>query len=186
MNCQEFERQIILFTELSEDEKLKLEVHIQNCAPCKELFASVTYTNSLIGRAAKISQVLQDPTRMTRKIMDRIKKPEHHWWSRFDFSFLDLDSQYIKYGMATISFFMIAFYGVEQMKGPYKVNGVLGLPLQNNSRPVIVIKKEFLKELRKGKAIAKSLLKKNCVSPFNINKVNTACIKQKMAYYKEI
>jgi hypothetical protein len=176
MNCTEFEKQIVLFTELTGDELTKLTAHLKTCKTCSGLFESVDLTNNLIGRASKVNLELEDPFRLTNDIMARIRIEESRQWSLFNLSLLTLEFKYLKYAMATLSFLLVAFFGIEQFQSPATSEGVS----KNESKKIVLSRKSF-QELNKSRAALNLSLANRCKSPFYITKVNTDCLKQRIA-----
>ncbi len=182
MSCQEFEKQIILFTELTDEEKTKVTAHLSICKSCSALFESATLTNNLVLKASKIEMENQDPFRLTNDIMARIKEEERKPWSFLKLFFLKFEFTYIKYTMAAFSFLLIAFFGMELLQSPT----IHGVNATHSSKKVVLNRKTFQDELSKSKAVESLFLANSCKSPFNITKVNEDCVKQRNALYKEL
>ena len=177
MSCKEFERQIVLLSELASDEQAEVAVHLTACEGCSEFFESVTSTNNLVFKVSKANVALEDPLRLTNNIMTRIKTEETKRWSLFDISFPKFEFTYIKYAMATFSFLLIVSFGIEQLESP-TINKVAA---SKQAKKVVLNRKIFQEELSKSKAVVHLLLANSCKSPFNITKVNEECIKKRMA-----
>ncbi len=177
MNCTEFEKQILLFTELTSDDQTKLATHLATCKGCSILFESIGHTNNLISRVSKVNLEIEDPIRLTNEVMTRIKKEEIKWWSHFDVTFPKLELSYLKYSMATVSLLLIIGFGLEQSKLPVRSELISISEIKN----VVLNRKSFQAELKKSKASANLSFVNNCKSPFNITKVNEDCLKQRMA-----
>ena len=182
MSCQEFKKQIVLFTELTSEEKVKVNNHLMTCKSCSELFESTTQTSNLVLKASKVEMEIKDPFRLTNSIMARIKEEESKHWSFLNVSFLKFEFTHIKYTMAAFSFLLIFFFGMEQLESPTKSEVATLHP----SKKVVLNRKTFQDELSKSKAAVGLLLANSCKSPFNITKVNEDCMKQRMATYKEL
>ncbi len=177
MNCKEIEKQIVLFTELTSEEKAKVTDHLTTCKGCSELFESVRHTNNLVFTASKVNVELEYPFRLTNDIMARIKTEETKRWRLFDLSFLKFEFTYVKYAMATLSLLLIVSFGIEQLQSPTTSE----VTSKSQSKKVVLNRKTFQKELSKSKAAVHLILATNCKSPFNITKVNEDCLKQRMA-----
>ena len=182
MSCREFEMQIVLFTELTGEEKAKVNAHVSTCKSCSALFESTTHTNNLVLKASKVEMELEDPFRLTNSIMDRIKTEESKRWSLLNVFFPKFEFTYVKYTMAAFSLLLIVFFGMEQLQSP-TINQVA---ITHSSKKVVLNRKTFQEELSKSKTAVGLLLANSCKSPFNITKVNEDCVKQRMAIYKEL
>jgi hypothetical protein len=182
MNCQEVEKQIVLFTELTSEQKAKVNNHLSTCKSCSVLFESTTHTNNLVLKAAKVEMEIKDPFRLTNDIMARIKEEESKHWSFLNVSFFKLEFTYVKYTMAAFSFLLIVFFGVEQLQS----QAIREVASTHSLKKVVLNRKTFQDELSKSKAAVGLLLANSCKSPFNITKVNEDCLKQRMAIYKEL
>ncbi len=177
MNCKGFEKQILLFTELTSDEQTKLANHLSTCKGCSILFESVGHTNNLIARVSKVNLEIEDHIRLTNEIMTRIKNKETKWWTHFEVTLPKLELSYLKYSMATLSFLLIIGFGMEQSKLPAKRE----LISINEIKKVVLNRKSFQEELNKSKASSNLSFANNCKSPFYITKVNVDCLKLRMA-----
>lgn len=182
MSCQEFEKLIILFTELTDEEKAKVNAHLSTCKSCSALFESTSQANNLVLKASKVETAIKDPFRLTNDIMARIRTEKRQPWSLFDLSFLKSEFTYVKYAMAAFSFLLIVFFGMEQLHKPtiYEVAST------HSSKKVVLNRKTFQDELSKSKAVESLFLANSCKSPFNITKVNEDCLKQRMAINREL
>lgn len=177
MNCKEFEKQILLFNELTSEDQTKLATHLATCKGCSILFESVGHTNNLITRVSKVNLEIEDPIRLTNEIMTRIKDEETKWWTHFEVTFPKLGLSYLKYSMATLSLLLIIGFGLEQSKLPI-TRELISI---NEIKKVVLNRKSFQEELNKSKASSNLSFANNCKSPFNITKVNEDCLKQRMA-----
>ena len=180
MSCTEIEKQIVLFTELTSAEQTKVTAHLSTCKSCSALLESVTHTNNLVIKSLRVNVELVDPFRLTNDIMARIKTEESKRWSLFDLSFLKFEFTYTKYAMTTLSFFLIISFGIEQFESSTTSEAIS----KSQSKKVVLNRKTFQEELSKSKAAVHLILANSCKSPFNITKVNTDCLKQRMAIYK--
>ena len=186
MSCQECERLIFEYSELTSVEKEIVNAHLQTCMPCKELFSSASYSVNLIKRAAGAIPILQNPISLTNDIMYRISKPVPHSSNLFDFSLLRLKFKYVQYAMAAVSIFLLFFLAIEQLQ--FSINSLEDQSFRKEdlSKLVILNRNDFRQELNKSKATAKFFLANNCINPFKINQVDAQCLKQKTIFYKPL
>ena len=186
MSCQECERLIFEYSELTSIEKEKVNAHLEICKSCMMLFNSASYSAQLIKRAAGTIPILQNPVRLTNDIMNRISKPVPHSSNLFDFSLLRLKFKYVQYAMAAVSIFLLFFLAIEQLQ--FSINSLEDQSFRKEDLPKLVIlnRNDFRQELNKSKATAKFFLANNCINPFKINQVDAQCLKQKTIFYKPL
>ena len=178
MNCKDFEEQIVLFPELSNEERAIVTEHLNSCASCMELFNSVTETVNVLREIGKVNIEIQDPFRLTNIIMARIKAKKSQPWSLFNLSFLRFELAQVKYAMSVASFLLVFTFGIEQFQSS-EISGTA--VSSSNSKMVILNRRTFQEELSKSKTSV-LILANNCKSPFNIGKVNKDCLKQRMTF----
>lgn len=111
MKCKDFERDIYLYPELSEAERIRVDSHIQECAACRELFQVVLSTQTLIAKASVIKPELTNHGRLTSNIMQAIQsKPQN------ESGFVTLLQQsFVKYSFVAASLVLVIAFGVEQL-----------------------------------------------------------------------
>ncbi len=182
MSCQEFEKQIVFFTELTSEEQAKVTLHLNTCKSCSALFESTAHSNNLVLKASRVQLEIEDPFRLTNDIMARIRTEESKHWNFWNVSFLKFEFTYVKYTMTAFSFLLIAFFGIEQLHSPT----IREVATTHSSKKVVLNRKMFQDKLSKSKAAVGLLLANSCKSPFNITKVNEDCVKQRIAIYKEL
>lgn len=108
MKCKDFERDIYLYAELSEAERMRVNTHIQQCASCKELFELVSSTQSLIARNSVTKPELVNHARLTSNIMQAVIKQQKQPASW-------INSVFVKYAMAAVSLALVISFGAEQL-----------------------------------------------------------------------
>ncbi len=177
MNCRNFEEQLVMFAELSTEEKAQLETHLAGCASCASMFDSVSAAEKIIKRAGTVHPVLQDPVSLTDSIMGRIvsQRPAFRNW--LDFSFLKMEVEYPKFALAAVSIFFVSFFGFELMSSQ---SGTNQPSLVTVAKPVVLNKEEFRRVWKKNKSHGAPLLTSSCINPFRLNRVDAACLRQRM------
>jgi predicted anti-sigma-YlaC factor YlaD len=116
MNCEEVEKEIYLYRELTDAERKLVDTHIQTCTACKELFQVVLSTQTLIEKASIIKPELSNHGRLTSNIMQAVAKQQTKSASW-------INSLFLKYVMVAASVALVIAFGVEQLSpvdGPYK------------------------------------------------------------------
>ncbi len=174
MRCENFEKQIVLWPELNADERGELEKHLGSCASCKTYFESTALTRDKIHEVGGIKPMLADPNRMTTDIMKRIVTGNKQ--------ILVIHSQTLqlaRYALAAVSVFFVFFLGIELLpfaEQPQEQTQVV-------SRSIVLDKGKFKEALRKSRSSNLRSMKE-CVGPFNLNKVDEACLREKLAWSK--
>ena len=177
MNCGKFEKQIVLFSELTPEERERVETHLATCTSCKALFESMLLLSSRTIMAGRAIPDFPDPTKLTDNIMRQIREEQVHR----RLPLLNFPLQHVRYALAAVSVFFVFFLGVELLHIPAQSPSVT---TQLESGSIVVDKEKFRQGLRKSKNAGHRLLMSGCVSPFNLNKVNEACLRERLAQYK--
>jgi len=129
MKCKDFEQEIYLYSELSETERIRVDVHIQECADCKELFELVSSTRVLIEQAAITKPELTNHARLTSNIMQAIavqQKQSSSW----------LNSLFVRYAMVAASLILIVWFFQEQQSATEPPQQHLATVVKLNSQPI--------------------------------------------------
>lgn len=72
MNCKNAEESIILYSELTREEKIQLEAHIKNCAACSALFDGIQNQQEFFLTAKSWIPEIKNPVAFTDQIMDAL------------------------------------------------------------------------------------------------------------------
>jgi len=112
MKCNDFERNIYLYAELSDEEKSTLTQHLASCATCHELFEAVKQTGALVQGLADRKRVIRNTAQLTHKIMSGVTRQEkkNFLWP---WRALPAKHDFIRYAFALASFFLALGFGFE-------------------------------------------------------------------------
>jgi anti-sigma factor RsiW len=116
MKCKDFEQDIYLYSELTEAAKIRVDVHIQTCAACKELLQIASSAQAFVTKASHLKPEIANHGRLTSNITQAVAKQQTQ-------SVSWINSMFLKYAMVAASFALIIAFGVEQLspvEGPYK------------------------------------------------------------------
>ncbi len=120
--CSDLSKNIYLWNEINEDERSALQLHMNECSACKQMFDEVQALLQLTEKVAKQKGEVPHAARLTSMIMDRIhaQKPVvrfsiKQWWQH---NFLRLAS-------FSFSLVILLSFGIEYFK---------------NNQPVEIIK----------------------------------------------
>lgn len=81
MSCQEIERNLYLYAELTETEKREVDNHLTTCSSCREVWAAIVDSQQKIKTVAFIRPEPENAARLTHKIMSGIQQePAAHSW----------------------------------------------------------------------------------------------------------
>ncbi|HCW06497.1 MAG TPA: hypothetical protein DGG95_03920, partial [Cytophagales bacterium] len=69
MECSDFEKDIFLFSEISDEQKVALKLHLENCANCSTLFNEVVKMDRLVKEMAIQEIVPANAAKLTSRIM---------------------------------------------------------------------------------------------------------------------
>ena len=142
MNCDEFQKQVYLYHDMTSTERSLLSEHIAQCNTCSKLLDHVLTAKALISKAREFRPEVKNPERMTAHIMNVIEAQQK---SYLDEILLYLDSYFVRYAISLVSLFLIGFFIYEQ-------NTVRTVPIRKLSlQPVNGIKldmKDFLDTYR--------------------------------------
>jgi len=116
MNCNEFEKRIYLYRELTAKEKEITDKHIAQCESCCALATEVFQQQELIRKMGAIKSTVKDPEWLTQRIMNSVERKDKRT------SYLDsvasfLNSLFVRYAFSVLSVALMAFFYVEQHAG---------------------------------------------------------------------
>lgn len=124
MKCRESEKNIYLYNELTARERADTDEHVRTCASCSLLMERVINFQNVMKSHRSHTPPMTNHAQMTRRIMDafdnaaeRRNAPRH--WFAFDFNMNAL-----RYGMAAVSFFLVALFIGQFSMGPDSLNVV--------------------------------------------------------------
>ncbi len=106
MNCRDAEKRIYLYRELSASEREETDAHVRACSACRRIMEGVTLARN-IARTASPPPALPDPARMTAEILSALPQSQQKTSSAFMPFFSWSPGNRLRYGMATISLFLI-------------------------------------------------------------------------------
>ncbi|MEY4931519.1 MAG: hypothetical protein RI909_2243 [Bacteroidota bacterium] len=113
MKCQDFEKRIYLYRELTDDEKKLTDIHISGCESCQALLRRVSQQQNLIKTIATKKILAKQPQRLTEQIMNSIEQSEKRANPLRGVTAF-LDSLFVRYAFAVLSFLLISFLYQEQ------------------------------------------------------------------------
>jgi len=177
MSCTEIEKQIILFSELTQKEQAIVNNHVQKCEACAKFYESQVSVNNLIGKGAGIQPEPRDPSRLTHNIMAAIKVQEQRRTKIFDLDSFPVPYSFARYGMAAISVGLLILFGTELLA----TNRFEQTAMRSVIESIVLNRRDFQEKLFHTKSMSNFSLASQCSSPFNIIKINEDCLRQRMS-----
>lgn len=170
MSCHEFEKDLFVYSELSMEEKKRLDSHLTTCTRCATLFAEISQTQSLIHRVAADEQNLPvHAARLTSTIMRAVVTAAP---TQMSFGFI---LSRARIAMTICSVVMLIAFSLQFLNDasqPRKSNRVAP------PGATIVEAKIFLESLAHRQA--KRNLVSECRSPFHSGQYYLDCVKSKL------
>jgi hypothetical protein len=143
MKCNEFQKQMYRYHEMTSTERSLLSDHVAQCRDCSKLMDQVVTANSLVSKARGFKPEVKNPERMTQQIMNAISLQQK---SPLDKLLVYFDNYFVRYSISLVSLFLIGFFIYEQ-------NTVSTLPIKTlSSQPLSGTRldmKDFLDTYRK-------------------------------------
>lgn len=110
MKCEKIESLLFLYTELTEDEKLRVDKHVQSCASCNSLFIRLTHQQQLIRQVAETPVLVGNSTRIKNSVMQAIVVSNKNWFQEF---FETVKEFWLRTSMAFASILLVGFFFAE-------------------------------------------------------------------------
>ena len=172
MKCEDFEMEIVLYTELSSGESNLLHQHLESCPNCQKLFLEMKKVQKSIELVAIEKSSIRNAANLTHKVMERIalEKQER---TIFEVFFEFLQDKSIKYTFASASFILVIVFATQFFSASWQPEKI-----QSNRASVILNSTAFRKTFSQRKVNRR--LFTECVSPFRSNQNYLLCLKSKM------
>jgi len=126
MNCPEYEKDIWLLDELSEEKQRQLHAHLLGCVSCQKLFEEIQSTDTLIKRAKEQTPQLQHAAAFTSRVMDQLPLEKNSLISKWLAVF---ENSWLQNAMRLSSLVLIVLFIWEQRPTSYQITKLM--PRQN-------------------------------------------------------
>lgn len=110
MKCQEVERRIYLYQELSDRERKETDMHLTECSACSAIMERVNATHNLIASQRNKIHPMNNEAQMTRRIMNAVEKTGETKMSLWEILLQRIALTPLRHGMAALSFFLLMFF----------------------------------------------------------------------------
>lgn len=112
MKCNEIEKSIYLYKELSPPERNILDAHLAQCPSCRALADQVIESRSTVNQVRRIMPEIENPERVTQRIMRTIgAQSKIGLWSQIT---AYVDTVFVRYAFSFASLVLILFFVSEQ------------------------------------------------------------------------
>ena len=116
MNCSKAKENIYLYNEITATEQEEVDAHIAECSSCKRIAEQVATMKRVIKDNRSAQDRLENHAHATRKIMESVEALELNK-SRVWPAFANIFERPLRYGMAMLSLFLVAFFVGEYVDG---------------------------------------------------------------------
>lgn len=175
MKCTEWEEWIYTFREISNDQQLEVERHVNTCQSCRQLFNEVESVARLMERAGKVRLALKQTAGLTDSVMNEVAslsgKTERHKVKSFQFNAVSMS----RLALAAVSCGILILFFMEVLV-PDLDSGKIKGPM-TSIQGAIIKSEDFRKAFTRPKE--KKSLFTDCKDLFN-NQMDPNCVKEKL------
>lgn len=117
MKCSEAEEKIYLYRELTAAERRDIDGHLNTCLLCRRTMSSVINMQDVVADDQAQVPPMTNEAQMTHRIMDTIRDIQNRETSRWEGVLQSLQTTFLRYGMAAISFALVSIFIAEYAGG---------------------------------------------------------------------
>lgn len=172
MDCRDFEKDILLFREISEEQKATLKLHIESCEGCAKLFNEVMQMQTIVKEIAVQKIAPANEAKLTSRIMEGIHSSTSISWN--DQVMNILQNVFVKIALGGLSTILLITFSAEffndtpQIRYQHPITS--GFAILNST----LFKEETARQQSKSKFFAE------CTSPFKPQQYLIDCAKSKL------
>ena len=170
MSCEEFERNIYLYDELSTSEKNSIDAHLQTCASCAAVLEEVKGVQLLVRRMAE-EIVPPNAARLTSGIMSKIAAEKSNQDSVFVLSLLGRT----RIALTALSIFLLLTFAIEFSRDSTQFREAAESTINSS---VILNSKIFRNNFSQGKVKHPALA--DCGNSLKAGRAYLECLKNKL------
>lgn len=185
MNCEKANKQLYLFTELTDHERDQVIQHMAGCMQCKELAESLEQMNDVIVRIRKVAAEPTDSFVLTNKIMSEVRTSDHKPFRLYETFLRFIESNQVRWTLVGVSMVLIFLFALEQTKSS-ETKRMYSVALPVSSNTTILNAKNFQTQLNRYREIKKADRKKDCKDSFKTSQLNVACLQEKVARFRNL
>jgi len=171
MSCNDFEQNIYLYAELSADERIVVDAHLQTCVSCATLFKATKDAQLLIKQMASVEIVPPNAARLTSGIMSKIAMERSVQNSVFSVPFLFR----ARIALTAVSIVLLVSFGVEFLRESTQLRSLQNFAVNNST---VLNSKIFRDNFSQGKV--KHRLFADCGNPLSAGQRYLECVKSKL------
>jgi predicted anti-sigma-YlaC factor YlaD len=122
MNCNECEEKVFTYKELSDDERVQVNAHLQECIDCGKLMDQVKELNYIILKAKASTPLPKNASALTQRIMESLPRVERTFWQLIIESF---NNTWLQYSLRIASMVLVVFFVFETVQNPMQLTKAL-------------------------------------------------------------
>ena len=108
MKCEEAEKRIYLYRELTQQDQRDLDQHVITCKSCQQVMQSTRQVQALLRASIEVKPQPKNAALLTQRVLTSIKKKEKH--AGFSVLLAYFDGYFTKYVFAALSIILIAVF----------------------------------------------------------------------------
>jgi predicted anti-sigma-YlaC factor YlaD len=174
MSCKDYERDMVLYSELSSSDKKSLHAHLQSCSSCQLFFNEVVELQGIISRLSDQKAVPRNAAQLTHRIMDKVHGKNQHQHSLLDLFSKFAESSLLRNVFSILSLVILIVTCVELFSTSWKSENK---SVAVNKGTIILNSSAFRQHFLQRKE--RKTIFSECVSPFK-HQPDLICIANKM------
>ena len=110
MKCEEIEKRIYLYRELTDREREETDSHLGQCSSCSAVMEHVNAMHRIIASKRDKIQPMNNEAQMTHRIMNAVEKTGDKKINVLEILYQRISLTPLKYGMTALSLFLMMFF----------------------------------------------------------------------------
>lgn len=110
MKCEEIEKRLFLYEELTDRERQETDRHLSQCSSCSAIMKQVNAMHRVIASQRDKIQPMNNEAQMTHRIMNAVEKTQEKRVKVWEILNQRISLTPLRYGMTALSFFLLMFF----------------------------------------------------------------------------
>ena len=110
MKCEEIEKRLFLYKELTDRERQETDRHLSQCSSCSAIMEQVNTMHRVIASQRDKIQPMRNAAQMTHRIMDAVKNTGNKKINMWEVLHQRISLAPLRYGMTALSLFLLIFF----------------------------------------------------------------------------